>query len=1131
MTQPRNGGDMDTLWYKDAVIYEVHVKAFFDSNNDGIGDFRGLTERLDYLQDLGITCLWLLPFYPSPLRDDGYDIQNYRDVHAAYGTRRDFRNLVREAHARGIKVMTELVINHTSDQHPWFQVARHAPAGSSKRNFYVWSETPDRYREARVIFTDSETSNWTWDPVAQAYYWHRFFHHQPDLNFDNPLVRRAVARVMRFWLDLGVDGLRLDAVPYLIEREGTICENLPDTHEVLREIRRELDAHYTDRILIAEANQWPADVLPYFGNADECHMAFHFPLMPRIFMAVRQEDRHPITDILRQTPAPPATCQWGLFLRNHDEMTLEMVTDEERDYMYQAYAADPQMRLNLGIRRRLAPLLDNSRPRIELLNSLLFSLPGTPIVYYGDELGMGDNIYLGDRNGVRTPMQWTGDRNGGFSRADPAKLYAPPIMDPVYGYQAINVEAQERSPSSPLNWMRHLIALRKQYRTFGRGDLKFLYPANRKILAFLRRDEDHEILVVANLSRTMQPVELDLSAHEGLVPIELLGSTRLPPIAGRPYFLTLGPYAFYWLELRHESSVIAAQRPPPPPAAEVESIPVLMSGPTWETMLDGHMRVLLERDVLPAFLEQQRWFVGKARPLETVRITDWATVVPGRQPAFLSLLEVCYADGEHERYVLPLVATESTDGTLAKQEQSPQVIARISGARRGLLLDATLDDRLCLAIFDALKHSRELSMRHGRVRAHGGASLASTDERPKIVRRPIDQSNTSIVYGDRYILKMFRRIETGINPDLEIGRFLASHTDRARVPALMGALEYEDRDGELSTVGILQELVRGHTSGWEASLDELGRYFERAHARARAGHQIEPASIPLVALCSTDPPSVVEETIGAYLASIVALAQRTANLHLALAADPTDPAFAPEPLTEADCSTLADRLCAHANDVLELVARQYDRLPAAVAAKAQVLLQHRAHLLARFDALRRLDPRVVKTRVHGDYHLGQVLQVGGDFVIIDFEGEPARPLSERRTKQSPMKDVAGLLRSLSYAAQVGLRTLAEARLDDIPVLTPWARAWTTWTSAAFLRTYVRSVSHAGFVPADPESCGVLLDAFVLDKALYELRYEMNARPQWIDIPLEGLLSILSAQAGSTENPDESEGAAIDGSPS
>ena len=634
----------DPLWYKDAIVYQAHVRAFFDSTNDGVGDFVGLTQKLEYLESLGVNAIWLLPFYPSPLRDDGYDIADYENIHPSYGTLADFERFIAEAHRRGIRVITELVVNHTSDQHPWFQAARRAPAGSPERNYYVWSETKQRYESVRIIFTDSETSNWSWDDTAKAYYWHRFFHHQPDLNFDNPLVLRDIIKVMRFWLDRGVDGMRLDAVPYLIEREGTICENLPETHDVLKSIRRELDGQYSSRMLLAEANQWPADVRPYFGDGDECHMAFHFPLMPRMFMAVRQEDRHPIVEILRQTPEIPENCQWAMFVRNHDELTLEMVTDEERDYMYQAYAADPQMRINVGIRRRLAPLMENSRRRIELMNSVLFSLPGTPIIYYGDELGMGDNIYLGDRNGVRTPMQWTGDRNAGFSRADPARLYAPPIMDPVYGYQAINVEAQERAPFSLLNWMKRLIGLRKQHKVFGRGTLEFLPASNRKILAYIRKYENDVILCIANLARTVQPVELDLSLYRGMIPVEMLGLTEFPRIGELPYFLTLGPYAFYWFSLQHAAHSMTA-RVVPETATAVPHAPGLLVGAAWETLLEGNVRTLIERDLLLPFLLRQRWYGGKARSARAAHFADWGLLRRGPTPLFLTLVNVTFRRG------------------------------------------------------------------------------------------------------------------------------------------------------------------------------------------------------------------------------------------------------------------------------------------------------------------------------------------------------------------------------------------------------------------------------------------------------------------------------------------------------
>src|SRR5258707_3087921 len=565
----RPGSATDPLWYQTAIIYELHVRAFKDSNADGIGDFPGLLQKLDYLQDLGVTCLWLLPFFPSPLKDDGYDISDYLNVHPMSGPLEDFQSFLDAAHPRDFQVMIELVVNHTSDQHRCFEAARKSPPGSPAREFYVWSDTDQKYKDARIIFTDTERSNWTWDPVARQYYWHRFFSHQPDLNYDNPRVVEEMVKVMRFWLDMGVDALRMDAIPYLAERDGTTCENLPETHAIIKKFRKEMDSGYSNRMILAEANQWPDDVRPYFGDGDECHMAFHFPVMPRIYMALRQEDRLPIVDIMTQTPDIPETCQWGLFLRNHDELTLEMVTTDERDYMYLAYSADPRSRINLGIRRRLAPLVDNNRRRIELLNSLLFSFPGTPIVYYGDEIGMGDNIYLGDRNGVRTPMQWNPDRNAGFSTAVPAKLYFPVIMDPVWGYQAINVEAQLADQSSLLHWTRNMIALRKLFRVFGRGTLEFLNPDNRKILAYTRRYDPYAssaeetaatppemssasetVLCLANLSRFSQPVSLDLTRFAGMIPVEMLGYVPFPPVTAQPYPLTLAPYSFLWLELQ-----------------------------------------------------------------------------------------------------------------------------------------------------------------------------------------------------------------------------------------------------------------------------------------------------------------------------------------------------------------------------------------------------------------------------------------------------------------------------------------------------------------------------------------------------------------------------------------------------
>ncbi len=1112
----RPGSALDPLWYKDAIVYELHVKCYFDSNNDGIGDFAGLTEKLDYLSGLGITCIWLLPFYPSPLRDDGYDISQYEGVHPAYGTVREFRHFLREAHDRGIQVITELVVNHTSDQHPWFQAARLAAPGSSKRDFYVWSDTPQKYQDARIIFTDTETSNWTWDPVAKAYYWHRFFHHQPDLNFDNPNVRRAMIRIMRFWLDMGVDGLRLDAVPYLFEREGTNCENLPETHEMLKQLRAEVDRHYENRMLLAEANQWPADVRPYFGEGDECHMAFHFPLMPRIFMALQQEDRHPITEILNQTPDVPDVCQWALFLRNHDELTLEMVTDEERDYMYRAYAADPQMRLNIGIRRRLAPLMENSRRRMELMTMLLLSLPGTPVVYYGDEIGMGDNIYLGDRNGVRTPMQWTSDRNAGFSRADPARLYAPPIMDPVYGYASVNVEAQERSPFSLLNWMKRMIALRKQHKVFGRGTIRFLGVDNRKVLAYARSDGEKTIVVVANLARTVQPASLDLGAYKGLVPVEMIGGTEFPRIADHHYFLSLAPYASYWFQLVENPTAVSV-RPAPIPAEKPEEHAPLLVGTAWDRALDGHVRVLLEREYLAPFLQRQRWYGAKSRTIRTARISDWGLLKGGPEPIFFALVDLDYESGPLERYVMVIGMVSAAAAETVNTEAPQSVIARVTGARRGVMYEAGRSETVAEILLSAMEAGQVLRTRRGALRAVASDAYRAwkrdNPERrttPRVVPIGGEQSNSSIAFDNRLILKLFRRVEPGPNPDVELERQLSGRFGVSLIPAFFGSLHYERLDEAPSDVAILEPLVANQGTAWDQALHEVTRFFERVITREGTAQTLPPARPPAGA--PLEIPPAVQETVGPYLAAARLLGQRTAELHLALAADRDDPAFAPEPLTAGEVVEASRRMTAHAQQIVGMLEQSFDRLSPAAAPLARQVIGAREEISARLAALEDRRPIVEKIRVHGDFHLGQVLWSQGDFVILDFEGEPARSLEERRAKQLAAKDVAGMLRSFSYAAIAGLNAFAGARAAEVERLQPWARIWQGWSAALYMEGYRAASAGASFVPSDGSVFDALLNVFLLDKAMYELGYELNHRPDWLPIPLTGIVELLGGSA-------------------
>ncbi len=1065
----KRGSASDPLWYKDAIIYELHVKAFADSNGDGIGDFPGLMGKLDYLQSLGVTCIWLLPFFPSPQRDDGYDISDYLSVNPAYGTVEDFQAFMAAAHSRGMQVMIELVINHTSDQHPWFQAARQAAPGSPERAMYVWSDTDKLYEGVRIIFTDTEKSNWTWDPVAQQYYWHRFFSHQPDLNFDNPRVMDEVLNAMRFWMNMGVDGLRLDAIPYLIERDGTSCENVPETHDRIRAIRAAIDAEYENRLVLAEANMWPADVRPYFGDGDECQMAFHFPLMPRIYMALRQEDRLPITEIMAQTPEIPESCQWGLFLRNHDELTLEMVTDEERDYMYLAYSADPRMRINVGIRRRLAPLVDNNRRRIELLNSLLFSFPGTPILYYGDEIGMGDNIYLGDRNGVRTPMQWNSDRNAGFSRAVPAKLYSPVIMDPIWGYEAINVEAQESDTSSLLHWTRNMIALRKLFQVFGRGTQEFLKPENRKVLAYIREYQTERVVCVANLSRFAQPVTVDLSRFAGLVRVDMLGYVPFPKIDETPYAITLGPYAFLWLELQPKELAQAETAP-----AEDEAASLVLPAGDLAAAVTAASAQLLQESFLPKYLLDKRWFGAKSRTVKDVCIED-ALPVKGTEAAIL-LVRVGYVEGPADRYTLPVAAVAGAAAEALRAESPDAVIAPMQmGSGAGVLADGLAVPEVRNALLDIIAHARESATRSQGVFAgepsssfsvlHGAGPLLST-------RGSAEQSNSSLLFEDKLILKLFRRLQPGENPDAEIGRFLTDVAHFEHIAPFAGELIYTAPGrAEATTLGLLQGLVANAGDGWQWTLDAIKA--QRAHA-----------------VSGTD-----------YNDGAKLLGQRTGELHRALATPTDDSAFRAAQMDAEALQGDADRLEKQIGAAVSALKNRFSTLPDELLGPAATLLSRRKEMLAVAESLRTADfsGAGLRTRIHGDYHLGQVLRTAADFVLLDFEGEPARSLAERRAKQSPLKDVAGMLRSFSYAGAAGFGTEH----------TPERREWERAAVEAFLAGYREAMADT---QNDPATLALLLSAYLLEKALYEIVYEVNNRPGWIAIPLSGILELLNGES-------------------
>ena len=1092
MAQSPGETSVDPLWYKDAVIYELHVKTFHDSDGDGIGDFRGLIEKLDYLQELGVTAIWLLPFYPSPLRDDGYDIADYYNVNPNYGTLQDFQSFLGAAHERGLRVITELVINHTSDQNPWFQKSRKSPPGSPEREFYVWSDTPEKYKDARIIFKDFETSNWAWDPVAKAYYWHRFYSHQPDLNFDNPAVHEEIEKICDFWLGLGVDGLRLDAVPYLYEREGTSCENLPETHVYLKKLRAHVDAKFQGRMLLGEANQWPEDAVAYFGNGDESQMNFHFPLMPRMFMSLQMEDRFPIIDILEQTPPIPDNCQWAMFLRNHDELTLEMVTDEERDYMWRVYANDPTARINLGIRRRLGPLLANNRRKIELLNTLLFSMPGTPIIYYGDEIGMGDNFYLGDRNGCRTPMQWSPDRNAGFSKANPQRLFLPVIIDPEYHYEAINVENQQKNLSSLLWWMRRVIAMRKNFKAFSRGSLEFLYPDNAKVLVFLRRHENETIVVVVNLSRFAQSAELDLSNFSGCVPMEVFSRNLFPSIKKSPYTLTLSPHACYWFVLQAQSDVRRA------PKKRV--VPTINARAELSSLLANDQRAQIERDILPNYIRSCRWFGAKARTVREVRVSEQIPISADNEAARFWFVEVHYTDGTPETYTLPVQITSGEAAHAVERNAPHAVIARFNGAKDAILFDAVWDPQFREKLFRLMQDRHRTRGKLGELIGAGTDSLTQNirSALPTSEVLGVEQSNSSMLFENKFFLKLYRKLEDGVNPDVEVTRFLTDRVGFQNVPAFGGSIEYRRAPkNEPTVVCLLQNAVVAECDAWTLTLDSVGRYYERVLGRKG---DLQDQGAP--------PGPLMDELIGGiYPEKAKLIGQRTGELHRALASTTDDRAFAPEPFSAMAQRSVYQNMRASLRKAFTLLQKRLPDLPDAFREEAEQVLASEKQILAQEKLLLERRSGAAKIRIHGDYHLGQVLYTGKDFIILDFEGEPARALGDRKLKRSALRDVAGMMRSFQYAAYSALWQPA-MRSEDVPFLEHWADLWYRQMSSVFLQSYLATTAGAIFVPQNEEDLQVLLEAYLLDKAVYEIGYELNNRPDWVVIPIRGIKHIL-----------------------
>lgn len=1153
----------DPLWYKDAVIYQVHVKSFLDADNDGIGDFAGLISKLDYIAELGVNTIWLLPFYPSPRRDDGYDIAEYRGVHSDYGSVADVKRFIHEAHKRRLRVITELVINHTSDQHPWFQRARNAKPGSAARDFYVWSDTDSAYSQTRIIFTDTEKSNWTWDPVANAYYWHRFFSHQPDLNFDNPAVLRTIIRIMRFWLDMGVDGLRLDAVPYLIEREGTSNENLPETHAILKQIRAEVDRNYPDRMLLAEANMWPEDVKTYFGDSDECQMAFHFPLMPRMYLALAQEDRFPITDILRQTPEIPPDCQWAVFLRNHDELTLEMVTEEERAYMYNFYAGERRARLNVGIRRRLAPLLKRDRRRLQLLNSLLLSMPGTPVIYYGDEIGMGDNIHLGDRDGVRTPMQWTPDRNGGFSRVDPARLVLPCIMDNQYGYQSINVEAQQADPHSLLNWMKRMLAIRKQYQAFGRGPLKLLYPDNRKILCYLRTyspnapevsptgdssqeshseavsgvaDSQHNqgqnqdsqvILCVANMSSAAQAVTLELGEFSGLYPVEMINGSIFPCITAQPYVLTLAPFDFFWFRLTRPEQLAA------PPEGRQEHKPeyyTLVLADGLGDIFRDEPRHILEQSILPAYLADQAWYrhgqdaalsislmarlpvnaesdndadsevnAGAENTDDDFLLTQVSSV--GEQAYFLPLAKV--AD-EHSASVRPVLNATPTS-TLTRMRQGPVI---------SMLSDAAALDSFARVLVHHLQQQSRLPAAEGEINFTLHSEWQANLPRETEISRPAHaQGNSTIIIHDVAAIKLLREMTPAPHPALDMAQHLAQVGFR-HTPPLIGSASMISQDGKATPWLLAYDFVHHQGDGWQWSLDRLERLLKHGEGSGVANTELDKEALHSEspdshALADTSP--MKELDLFARM-----LGKRLADLHTALATNSpstddvssTEADFAPETITEQCAQDWHQRISAHLQQILRLLSepRWHD---SPYAELIQQVLARGDELQALVDELAEQAVGEVRTRIHGHLHLAQVLVISGDVMFINFEGDPASSVAQRLAKDHPLRDVASLLRSFTYAAAHMEKTdKAKPASEGAKRRSSLLRAYEQHSIKTLLSSYNQQ---RGLTLADTHC---LLRLHMLETALREIAHEARQRPSWLDVPLHGLLQLLQKEATS-----------------
>ncbi|MEZ6854942.1 maltose alpha-D-glucosyltransferase [Halodesulfovibrio aestuarii] len=1103
MTKKKVSDADNATWYKDAIIYELHIKSFNDSTGSGKGDIKGVIEKLDYLQELGITAVWLLPFYPSPLRDDGYDIQDYMNVNPDYGTIQDLKKLIREAHKRNLKIIIELVLNHTSDQHEWFKRARLAPAGSVHRDFYVWSDTPDKYKEARIIFKDFEPSNWSWDPLAKAYYWHRFYHHQPDLNYENPQVHKAMFKVFDFWFRMGVDGVRLDAVPYLYEKEGTNCENLPDTFAFLKKLRSRLDSRYAGRMLLAEANQWPEDASEYFGDGDACHMSFHFPLMPRMFMALEMEDRYPILDILEQTPTIPENAQWAIFLRNHDELTLEMVTDEERDYMYRMYARDPKSRINLGIRRRLAPLLGNDRRKIELMNVLLFSMPGTPVLYYGDEICMGDNYYLGDRDGVRTPMQWSADRNAGFSRSNPQSLYLPVIIDPEYHYEAVNVETAQSNKSSLFWWMKDMIAMRKKHSAFARGEISFLMPDNHRVLAFIRTYGDETILIVCNLSRFPQAASLDLTGFEGCEPVELMSHTKFPMVRIAMYELTLNPHGYFMFALQRNVAEVVARS---------EEIPAIVSSSTVN-MFDAEFRRGLE-GVLPAYFIRRNKLLTSKAILREISIREAIPFGSEMQQCWLLVVEVRFMQQPSELYTLFVSKLEGVVAADLITVRTPELICTIEGGiDNSVLVEGFIEGWSCDSFIQLYKQVKSVSGRNGVF------SVVQDRRRLPVFHNCVGwwidfPESSAVVCGNDLFFRMYRRLSDGINPDAEMLEHLSVTCDFPNVPQYFGAVKYVCERGDEHYVGAYSQYTHCESDLRQMVLDSITRFYE---GRLALDSTVEKSPAELdadVFEIAFERPDLnnAEVLTDADITVFTLLGKRLGEMHLALARPKTGKDFVPEPYSKLYARSVYQSVQSVVKRTMDRLKRNRGGLHSDIIPHVDLLLERKHAMLDDVKEFLEYQYDCHKIRLHGNLYLRRVFYTGKDFLFVNFEGHKYRSFTARRLKDSALRDVVDLLDSLQNTALEVLHHTSVIRPEDKNKLERWAEVWRRNAGGVLLRSYAETVEGSKLLPRDPSALRCMLDVFCLQRKFIDLRYFESMNPVDFEVVVKSALNIHCPQS-------------------